>query len=155
MPATADLATHGPSGSCVCFHLRRTARAVTQAYERALAPTGLVPTQFSLLTVLHRFGPVPLSVLAERMGMDRTTLTRNLKPLERDGFVTAQAGNGTDRRVRLIQITAAGERIWKKGEPLWAAVHSHMLQGLGPDGWPLLRNSLTRAIAVAGEGPAG
>src|SRR5262250_925940 len=92
---TADVMSTAivPSTTCVCFHLRRAARAVTQTYERALAPAGILPGQFSVLAVLHRFGPQPLSALAELMGMDRTTLTRNLRPLERDSLVRVKAGD--------------------------------------------------------------
>jgi DNA-binding MarR family transcriptional regulator len=141
------------SSTCVCFHLRRAARAVTQTYERALAPSGLQPGQFSLLTVLHRSGPRPLSVLAELMGMDRTTLTRNIRPLERDGLVRVKAGDKQDQRIRRVGLTAAGEKRWQEAEPLWAQAHRHMVEGLG-DGWPALRDQLTSAIAAAGH-PAG
>lgn len=140
-----------PSTTCVCFHLRRAARAVTQTYERALAPSGLVPGQFSVLTVLHRFGPQPLSVLADLMGMDRTTLTRNLRPMERDGLVRVKAGDKQDQRIRRVGLTASGERKWQEAEPLWAQVHRHMVQGLGTDGWPALRDQLSSAIAAAGQ----
>jgi DNA-binding MarR family transcriptional regulator len=143
-----------PSTTCVCFHLRRTARAVTQTYERALAPSGLLPGQFSVLTVLHRFGPQPLSVLADLMGMDRTTLTRNLRPMERDGLVRVKAGDKEDQRIRRVGLSASGERKWQEAEPLWAQVHRHMVQGLGPDGWPALRDQLTSAIAAAGHSAA-
>ena len=140
-----------PSTTCVCFHLRRAARAVTQTYERALAPSGLLPGQFSVLTVLHRFGPQPLSVLADLMGMDRTTLTRNLRPLERDGLVRIKAGDKEDQRIRRVGLTASGERKWQEAEPLWAQVHRAMVEGLGPEGWPALRDQLSSAIAAAGQ----
>ena len=144
-----------PSEGCVCFHLRRTARAVTQAYERALGPSGLLPTQYSLLTVLHRAGPRSLSSLADLMGMDRTTLTRNLKPLERDRLVsvgTDARSENADRRVRLVSITSAGDKIRERAHPLWVQVHSQMLQGLGSDAWRELRDQLTTTIAVAAGG---
>lgn len=143
-----------PSTTCVCFHLRRAARTVTQTYERVLAPSGLVPGQYSLLTVLHRFGPRPLSALADLMGMDRTTLTRNLRPMERDGLVRVKAGDKEDQRIRRVGLTAAGERKWQEAEPLWAQVHRQMVEGLGTDGWPALRDQLTSAIAAARQ-PAG
>ena len=140
-----------PSTTCVCFHLRRAARAVTQTYERALAPSGLLPGQFSVLTVLHRFGPQPLSVLADLMGMDRTTLTRNLRPMERDGLVRVKAGDKQDQRIRRVALTGSGERKWQEAEPLWAQVHRAMVEGLGPEGWPALRDQLSSAIAAAGQ----
>jgi DNA-binding MarR family transcriptional regulator len=140
-----------PSTGCVCFHLRRAARAVTQAYEQALAPVGLLPTQFSLLSVLRKAGPMPVSTAAKLMGMDRTTLTRNLKPLEREGLTKVAAGSGADGRVRLVRITEKGDRTWQRAQPLWEVAHKRMLDGLGDQGWSTLRDHLTGAIAVAGE----
>jgi DNA-binding transcriptional ArsR family regulator len=101
-PATlAEISTH-----CACFNLRRAARAVTQLYDHTLAPSGLRATQVTLLVALAKAGPVPFTRLASALGMDRTTLTRNLAPLERDGFVTQSPG--ADRRVKLVRITDAG-----------------------------------------------
>jgi DNA-binding MarR family transcriptional regulator len=85
------------------------------------------------------------------MGMDRTTLTRNLRPLERDGLVRIKAGEKDDQRIRRVMLTASGERKWQEAEPIWAQVHRHMVTGLGPDGWPALREQLTSAIAAAGQ----
>ena len=81
-PAIVDPAT------CTCFAVRRAARHVTQAFDRSLAPTGLRITQFALLSRLARSGPRNIQDLAQEMGLDRTTLGRNLRPLERDGLVT-------------------------------------------------------------------
>src|SRR3546814_19389843 len=90
---------------CTCFKLRRAARRVTQLYDRHLQPTGLRITQFGLLARL-RVEPLQMTALAERMGMDRTTLTRNLRPLERLGYVTVDPGE--DRRTRTVAITSEG-----------------------------------------------
>jgi DNA-binding MarR family transcriptional regulator len=94
--------------ACACFAVRRAARAITQHYERALRPSGLRASQFTLLTMLSVGGPLPLSRVADRLGMERTTLTRNLKPLIDAGLVGI--GHGPDRRVRTIFITAKGHR---------------------------------------------
>ena len=93
---------------CICFAVRRAARAITQHYDRALRPTGLRATQFTLLTVLALAGPLPVSRAAGRLGMERTTLTRNLRPLVRQGLVTL--GDGDDRRIRTLTLTAKGRR---------------------------------------------
>jgi DNA-binding MarR family transcriptional regulator len=141
------------SGTCVCFHLRKTARTVTQFYDRMLAPSGLRATQFTLLQVVHRVGALPFTVLAEGLGMDRTTLTRNLRPLERDGLVRTGTGPD-DRRVRVVTLTPRGEKKLAEAEPLWARAHQRMTGGLGSATWQSLRRDLSRAIAVGLEAAA-
>ncbi len=102
---------------CACFAVRRAARAITQHYDRALRPTGLRATQFTLLTVLSLGGPMPLSRVANRLGMERTTLTRNLKPLLTEGLIAVSSGG--DRRVRTIAITPSGRRQAAAAVPYW------------------------------------
>lgn len=102
---------------CLCFALRRGARAITQHYDRLLRPAGLRTTQFTLLVMLEKAGPLPMARLAERLGLERTTLTRNLAPLERQGWVTV--GENDDRRVRLIGITPQGRAVARAALPLW------------------------------------
>ena len=86
--------------ACACFAVRRAARVITQHYDRALRPSGLRATQFTLLTMLGVGGPLPLSRVADRLGMERTTLTRNLKALIDAGLIGVE--HGDDRRVRTI-----------------------------------------------------
>ena len=143
-PSIADA-----SAGCVCFHLRRSARTITQVYDRILAPSGLRGTQFTLLTVVRRTGGLPFSSLAEVLGMDRTTLTRNLRPLERDGLLKIEAG--TDRRVRLVKLTRLGERKQTQAQPLWAEAHRRITHGIGQATWKTLRQDLSRTIAVGLE----
>ena len=140
------------SAGCVCFHLRRSARTVTQFYDRTLAPSGLRATQFTLMTVVSRTGGLPFSSLAEVLGMDRTTLTRNLRPLERDGLVTIEAG--ADRRVRLVRLTRGGERKHAEAAPLWAKAHARVTEGIGSKTWRALQKDLSRTIAVSLEATA-
>jgi DNA-binding MarR family transcriptional regulator len=102
---------------CACFAVRRAARAITQHYDRALRPTGLRATQFTLLTVLSLGGPLPLSRVATRLGMERTTLTRNLKRLLTEGLIAVSSGG--DRRVRTIAITPKGRRQAAAAVPYW------------------------------------
>jgi DNA-binding MarR family transcriptional regulator len=92
---------------CKCWALRRASRAVTQHYEASFRGTGLRATQFTLLAILTQTGPLPLSELAARLGLERTSLTRNLRPLEKRGYVSAVADE--DQRVRRVAITAKGE----------------------------------------------
>jgi DNA-binding MarR family transcriptional regulator len=134
------------SAGCVCFHLRRSARIISQFYDQVLAPSGLKATQFTLLTLVRRTGGLPLSRLADALGMDRTTLTRNLRPLERDGLVRIEPG--ADRRVRVVKLTREGERKQAGAEPLWARAHARMTGGIGQATWKTLRKDLSRTIAV-------
>jgi DNA-binding MarR family transcriptional regulator len=134
------------SETCICFHLRRSARAITQFYDRVLGPSGLKSTQYTLLAVIRRTGGLPFSSLAEVLGMDRTTLTRNLGPLQRDGLVRVESGS--DRRVRMVRLTRAGERKQEEAEPLWAKAHGRIVEGIGERAWKSLRQDLSRTIAV-------
>ena len=140
------------SAGCVCFHLRRSARTVTQFYDRTLAPSGLRATQFTLMTVIRRTGGLPFSSLAEVLGMDRTTLTRNLRPLERQGLVRIESGS--DRRVRLVRLTRLGERKQSEAQPLWAKAHARVTEGIGEKTWKALQKDLSRTIAVSLEATA-
>jgi DNA-binding MarR family transcriptional regulator len=103
---------------CVCAALRRASRAMTQHYERAFRGSGLRATQFSLLAVLTQTGPLPLSALASQAGMERTTLTRNLRLLEDRGLVRVQAAV-SDQRVRRVEPTRAGRAAAARGLPAW------------------------------------
>src|SRR5215216_421883 len=103
--------------ACACANLRKAARAVTQLFDAALAPSGLKATQFTLLVTSRLSGEATINGLAERMAMDRTTLSRNLKPLARDGLLEVSPGG--DGRTRLVQITSAGERALEEAYPLW------------------------------------
>ncbi len=103
--------------ACACFAVRRAARAITQHYDRHLRPAGLRVTQFTLLTVLALGGPLPLSRLASRLGTDRTTLTRNLRPLAARDLVKVQPGE--DRRVQVLELTPKGVAAARAALPRW------------------------------------
>ena len=113
---------------CNCLALRQAARHVTQFFDQFLAPAGLRATQFSILARLDRLGPMTISALAAELVMDRTTLGRNLQPLEREGLVAVVKGR-TDRRSREIRLTDSGaERLrtavegWVKAQAGFEAV---------------------------------
>ena len=113
---------------CNCLALRQAARHVTQFYDQFLAGAGLRTTQFSILARLRRLGPMTISALAADLVMDRTTLGRNLQPLEREGLVAVVKGR-TDRRSREVRLTDTGaERLrtaiegWAKAQAGFEAV---------------------------------
>lgn len=118
--------------NCLCFNLRRAARQISQAYDRALKPSGLRGSQFSCLAVLSHFpNGVRLSVLAERIGLDRTTLTRNIAHLERGGLVES-LGEG-DQRVRRLILTPRGRTRIAQAREAWAGAQSALADEYGAD----------------------
>ncbi len=137
------------SRHCACFTLRRAARAITQLYDHALAPSGLRATQFTLLVALARAGAVPFARLALALGMDRTTLTRNLAPLDRDGLLTMRPGQ--DRRVKLVEITDEGRKALAAATPLWEGAQRRITGGIGAGHWDPLRREVQRITALAGD----
>ena len=121
---------------CACFNLRRTVRRITQLYDRALAPSGLKTTQFILLAMLSGSGAgLSIGELADRLGMDRTTLTRNLGVVERAGLVTV--GPGKNARSRAVQLSSKGRATLEVAVPLWTVVQSQVVDHMGAD-WPEL-----------------
>ena len=139
------------SSHCVCFSVRRAARAVTQAYDRTLAPSGLRATQLTLLVALARAGTVPFARLASALGMDRTTFTRNVAPLKRDGLLTMR--RGPDRRVKLVAITTSGRRALARAIPLWERAQRRITVGVGAERWDSLRRDIERITALADINP--
>jgi DNA-binding MarR family transcriptional regulator len=102
---------------CVCTAARRHSRDLTRVFEKAMRGSGVRGTQFTLLATLVQTGPIPTTRLADFQGLERTTLTRNLALLVRDGFVQIQEGE--DRRVRKAAITATGEEAARRAYPFW------------------------------------
>ena len=102
---------------CVCTAARRRSRELTRAFEKAMRGSGVRGTQFTLLATLVQTGPIPTTRLADLQGLERTTLTRNLGPLVRDGLV--RIDEGEDRRVRKVAITPAGEATARRAFPFW------------------------------------
>ncbi len=120
--------------------LRGTTRTISRIYDRALAPSGLKGTQFSLLIAISLFGEAPLLRVAEELSLDRTTLTRNLQPLERTGLVASAPGK--DQRVRLLRLTEAGQRAIQRAYPLWEEAQAKVVKALGQRRWMTLLDGL-------------
>ena len=110
---------------CVCNTLRRATRAVTAMYDAALAPSGLRITQFSVLVALARLGSLPVTRLAAEVALDRSTMGRNLDPLERRGLVEIKVGE-VDQRERVAHLTVAGERAIEAARPYWRAAQERI-----------------------------
>ncbi len=115
--------------TCACFSLRKATRMVTQLYDEALKPAGIRATQFMVLVGIGSAGPVSVNQLADGIVMDRTTLTRNLKPLDREGLIAVRPGD--DLRVREVSLTAKGRKTLDRAFPLWERVQARLRQKIG------------------------
>lgn len=129
--------------ACVCLGLQRAARRVARRYDEALRSTGLTSGQFSILSALLRDEATPIGSLAELLGLDRTTLNRNLRPLEAEGLVTT-VSDPKDARVRRIQLTSQGRTRLDAAIPLWRKVQAQSDGLLGKTDWRDLRPLLAR-----------
>jgi DNA-binding MarR family transcriptional regulator len=121
--------------TCLCLHVQRAARAVARRFDDALRPLGLTNGQFSLLMSLNRPKPPGIGSVAALLAMDRTTLTANLKPLERRGLVTVSVDE-KDRRNRLMTLTPAGRALLASAVPVWERTHvelERLITGSDPD----------------------
>ncbi len=136
--------------NCTCFNLRKAARAVTQMYDEALQPSGLRATQFSLLSVVENNGPIGITQLARTLVTDRTTLTRNLKPLLSQELV--QVVDDADRRLRPIAVTSRGRDRLAQALPLWREVQAGLAKGFGHARWTGLLGDLDEAVHLARGG---
>lgn len=117
---------------CICVAVRKASRRLTARYDEALAPVGINLAQFSLLRNIRRHGPVSLTRLSELTELDRSTLGRNVRVLERLGL-TAPA-NVADKREAAIALTPEGQRILDAAEPLWATTQTDIRTRIGADG---------------------
>jgi DNA-binding MarR family transcriptional regulator len=118
-----------PLSDCTCFRVRGAARRITQIYSRHLGPTGLRISQFSLLGFVIDQGPVPIGRLAELVATDRTTLTRNLRPLFTAGLIERSASG--DKRRHELAATAAGRALFRRAVPLWATAEREVRAAMG------------------------
>ncbi len=131
--------------NCLCLNIRQATRIITQVYDECLQPSGLRITQFNLLVAVALAQEMPLTRLAEMMVLDRTTLARNLKPLERQGLLTIEAGE--DRRVHLIGMTAHGRQVLEEALPCWRHAQELVKARLGQKEWDTFSADLHVAMA--------
>jgi DNA-binding MarR family transcriptional regulator len=132
---------------CICVNLRCAARAVTAMYDEALAASGIKITQFSLLRAVERNEPVAISALSEDLDLDRTTLARNLAPLQRDGLIELAAGS--DRRVTEVWLTKKGRAAIAKALPLWRRIQQEVDRRFASGRLAQLREIAAEASVVA------
>jgi DNA-binding MarR family transcriptional regulator len=132
---------------CNCFAVRSAARHVTQFYDQHLASSGLRTTQFSILSKLKRNGPMTINRLAEDMAMDRTTLGRNILPLERDGLIRIEPV-ANDRRAKELHLTGAGAKRHQAALKAWTEAQGRFEETFGPQRAAQLRTMLRAVVAT-------
>lgn len=137
--ATARLAQN-MLDTCMCHKTRMASRAITRTYDDALRKTGLRATQLAVLAAVGSRGAVSIQSLADVLGMDRTTLTRNLRPLEDKGLVLLAPE--ARHRSRMLELTAAGRGALTRGLPLWEEAQRAIRRRLGQQRWPAVQDAL-------------
>jgi len=135
------------TSGCTCFKLRRLTRRVTAVYDRALAPAGIRVTQYSVLAQVRRLRGSSISDLADALDMDRTTLTRNLKPLLDAGWVEVRIG-AEDARVRVVHITASGETQFQRARTYWRRAQAEVNTTIGSEELNVLHGLLDRYVPL-------
>lgn len=140
-PAAADLTEL----HCTCGLIRRSARQITQTYDAALKETGLRITQYSILANLEGRQGLSITDLAQLLVMDRTTLTRNLRPLQRDGLV--ELAEGADNRSKALRITPRGNELLKVARPLWRETEKSVRLTVADEDIAQLRQLLDRVTS--------
>ena len=136
---------------CNCLAVRQAARYVTQLYDRHLSASGLRTSQYGILAKLKRHGAMAINELAAELVMDRTTLGRNIRPLERDGLITITPGRA-DRRVKELRLTAAGDERFNETREAWIEAQRSFETGFGPERSAELR-ALLRVLVNSGLVP--
>lgn len=134
---------------CACFNVRKVSRQLSQLYDHALEPSGLKNTQFTMLAVASEAGPISITDLSRLLDLDRTTLTRNLKIMERDGLVVV--GSGRDARSKTVSLSAKGKSRLKQATPLWRSAQAKIMKRFGRGRWDTLKVELQdmRDVAAA------
>ena len=145
----AKSAYSGPD-DCNCLAVRQAARHITQFYDQLLTPSGLRTTQFSILAKLRRLGPMTINALAAEMVMDRTTLGRNILPLESDGLIAVEQGS-RDRRSKELRVTETGEARFRAGMKGWVQAQREFEKAFGAKRTADMR-ALLHAVAATNLG---
>lgn len=136
------------SCTCLAFNLRRASRLVSQVYDDAYRFMGLRNTQFAVLYALSKIQPATMLQLADQLDVDRTTLTRNLRPLEKEGYLTI--GRGEDQREKRVELTRKGAKVLKEGFPAWCAIQGRIEALYGVEATAKLVGDLRKLAAALG-----
>ncbi len=130
---------------CICLRLRKASRRISQIYDHHLAEHGLTIGQYGLLANLSRLDGISIGALADRLIMDPTTLTRNLRPLQRQGFVALDA-DPEDRRTRRLKLTESGRATLARAKPAWTEAQCEIEAAIGEEQAPALNAALDHLL---------
>ena len=147
------LDTQTRTKDCICLAVRQAARHVTQTFDQFLAPAGLRTTQFSILAKLKRKGPMTINALAADLVMDRTTLGRNILPLQRDGLIAVEKG-AADRRSKELHLTRTGDKRLEAARSGWLKAQARFESTFGSKRTSELRELLRAVVASEFSRPA-
>jgi len=132
------------AATCACFSFRKASRAVTQQFDELLQPTGLRSTQLVVLIAVAVTESPGVAALARELVMDRSTLTRNLRPLVKQGLLKVRLGK--DRRTRLVEMTPRGREVLCDALPVWSDAQDRFVAQLGADRWEDLLSLLSTTV---------
>jgi DNA-binding MarR family transcriptional regulator len=136
-PRQSDTTDYMAAAGCYCLASRQAARKITRLYDSLMQQSGIRATQFTILSQLMLRGEMPIGKLAGTLGMERTTLTRNLTLLEQQKWISIHAGD--DPRARMIAITGQGRSVVRRSFPFWSKAQAHIGKLLGADGEAALK----------------
>jgi DNA-binding MarR family transcriptional regulator len=142
-----DLASIMECRECTCFNLRKAARVVTQIFDNSMRTINLRATQFTLLALAFAHGPITVTRLSDELVADRTTLSRNLNPMEKSGLIRIEPGD--DRRTRIVVITESGKRKLEEAYPLWKKAQQEIKEAMGGDKWGSLISNASELVSLA------
>ena len=137
------------TGYCASLNFRRTARTVTKLFDLAFAGHDIRSTQFSILVAVAKTQPTSITALADTLILDRTTLTRSLRLLQKDGLLTISEREAL--RQRFLRLTERGERTLARAVPHWRKIQERFVSAMGADYWLQFRGDLERLAGVAGQ----
>ena len=143
--------THMVRDTCLCLATQRAARALSRRFDDAFRPFGITSGQFSLMMALSRPAPWRIGELADMLAMDRTTITANLKPLERDGLISVEVSKG-DKRSRDVTLTSKGRTLLGHALPIWKETHRQVANKLAGDPASLRADLASLAPAYSADG---
>ena len=142
--AESDTNDYMAAAGCFCLAARQAARKITRLYDSCMQPSGIRATQFTILSQLMLRGEMPVGRLAGLLGMERTTLTRNLALLEAERWISTKPGE--DPRARMIAITAQGRGTVRRSFPYWSKAQAEVGKLLGADGQAALKVLGSRSL---------
>lgn len=136
-------------GTCLCSNLRMATRVITRVYDEALRPLGITSNQLQLMSAIVIADGPNVSEVGARLSMDPSTVSRELRSLVSSGLVERTAG--TDRRARIVRLTADGVALHRRARPLWANAQAQAAEALGTANFELLRDHLAQVNEAAAQ----